>query len=230
MNRAFPYIFAFTTLDALLRALLILAALFVLIAAVLLLGMVIRRKSKTWRRETVQDLIKFKFFSVSFGVSSLLSVIFLPYIAVPLWVGCYQLLEKRLCKRDMLAMAHFDAHPLYEKHPMQALRAYRAQIKAQKLTDDEKGTYVWALKIYVYLVGLMAVPFVTAMLSETAREMHLAAGVININIAAICLFVSFYILVCWGHNAANHGSIIVPVLAFVVFIVILNVFLISTFG
>ncbi len=224
----YSYIFTFSTLDALLKTLLVLLGIYALISVALLVGMAIRRKSKTWRRETVQDILKFKFFSISYGATSLLSVIFLPYIAVPLWIGCYIFLEKKLCARDMLAMAHFEDRLLYEKHPMQALKSYRAQIKAQKITDEGKGTYVWALKIYAYLMGLAAVPFAVAMLSETTRVMHAVPGIININIAAICLFVSFYILICWGHNASNHGSVLMPILAFVVIMVLLNVFLMGT--
>jgi len=227
MNQILQHISTFTTINAFLFSLLILIAVYVLISIVLLVGMAIRRKSKTWRRETVQDIIKFKFFTVSFWITGFLSVIFLPYIAVPLWIGCYVLLEKKLCARDMLVMAHFGDCPLYEKHPMQALKAYRVQIKAQKITDEGKGTYVWALKIYVYLMGVAAVPFAVAMLSENTRVMHAVPLIININIAAICLFVSFYILICWGHNASNHGSVLMPILAFAALMVILNVALIG---
>ena len=217
------HIFTFSSIKTLVITSLFLAVVYFFISLILLLGMVIRRKSMKWRDETIQDILKFKFFSITYGISSIISIIFLPYIAVPMWIGCYKLLEKKFCHQDMIAMMHFCQRPSYDEHPMRALTVYQKQIKTQRITDNENGTYIWALRIYTYLTWVTAIPFMFTLLFESSRIIHAVPCIININIAIICLFVPFYILICWGHNAANNGSVLMPILAFAALMVILNV-------
>ena len=221
------HILTFSSIKSLVMTSLFLAIFYLLISIILLLGIIIRRKSKKWRGETIQDILKFKFFSITYGISSILSIMFLPYVAVPMWIGCYKLLERKLCLQDMLAMEHFSQQPSYDKHPMRALTIYQKQIHAQRTTDNEKGTYIWALRIYVYLAWVTAIPFMFMLLFESSRIIYAVPCIINIDIAMICLFVPFYILFCWGHNAAYSGSVLMPILAFIALMVILNVALIG---
>lgn len=120
------WIFTFTSWESLTQVLILLGGLYLVFSFVVFIIIGIRRISKRWRHETVTDLILLKLIAVSFLYILLVSLFFMPYIAVICWIIGYFLMKRGL-KKDIFALCHI--HCTYSPNPRSSLKSYKKSVK-----------------------------------------------------------------------------------------------------
>ncbi len=213
MPEMITFISNFTTLKDFLTALLVFLALYVLVAAITLLVMAIRRKTKRWRGKTMLDILTFKCISLSYAVASLCFLTFLPYIAVFLWAALGRLLIRHVLADDMRAMAYFDTHSSYEEHPFEAIRRYRGDgapplKKGSIKVCESKPMYDFGRDIYVTTCLLCAVSFVLSIVLAPTRSLPIALELINLDLASLGVILMVYRFMKSTEIGTRHGSLV----------------------
>lgn len=213
MSEIFNLILAFTTLNDFWKALLAFVALYVLVAAITLLVMVIRRKTKRWRGKTMLDILTFKCISLSYAVASLCFLIFRPCVAVFLWASLGWLLIKHVLAADMKAMAYFAGHSSYEAQPFEAIRRYRRDgapppKKGSIKVSEREPMCDFGRDIYLTTCLLCAVSFVLSTVLESARSLPIGIFLVDMNLAAFGVILMVYRLIRSLEIANGHHSLV----------------------
>ncbi len=185
----YSYIFTFTTLDAFLKTSLILGFLYILFALIIFMVIGIRRISKRWRHETVTDLILLKLIAVSFLYILLVSLFFVPYIAVICWIIGYFLMKRGL-KKDIFALCHIPC--TYSPNPRSSLTSYKKSIKDDiALTREDLIPF---RRIYLCSSIMLGFAFWCGVLTSSQNTVPEWLFLINANISFFTFILSGLVL------------------------------------
>ena len=169
--------------------LVVLAGIYSTFIGIMLAIIGIRRISKSWRHETVTDLIHFKLIAVTFLYTSLASLLFVPYVAIIFWIIGYFLM-KRWFKKDIFALSHIQhTHSL---HPWSFLRGYKENLSPHtELTGEELISFQ---RIHLCSSIMLGIVFWCGVLTSSQDTVPNWLFLVNANISFFTFILSGFVL------------------------------------